>query len=162
MHPQIISKWIDKEMLLNENISAEILSWLLEEKSITQRIMKDYSFSLELISSKEEIISCEEKAFLGNTEDKIQVRRVKLLADDREIVIAKSLIPSLTSKHGFDGLSNLGKQPLGDLIFQSQIFIRTKIFYAKFKYKNRSFWGRITIFDVNGYPMTIMEVFLIE
>ena len=47
MHPQIISKWIDKEMLLNENISAEILSWLLEEKSITQRIMKDYSFSLE-------------------------------------------------------------------------------------------------------------------
>ena len=23
MHPQIISKWIDKEMLLNENISAE-------------------------------------------------------------------------------------------------------------------------------------------
>ena len=60
MHPQIISKWIDKEMLLNENISAEILSWLLEEKSITQRIMKDYSFSLELISSKEEIISYEE------------------------------------------------------------------------------------------------------
>ena len=57
MHPQIISKWIDKEMLLNENISAEILSWLLEEKSITQRIMKDYSFSLELISTKEEIIS---------------------------------------------------------------------------------------------------------
>ena len=55
MHPQIISKWIDKEMLLNENISAEILSWLLEEKSITQRIMKDYSFSLELISSKQEL-----------------------------------------------------------------------------------------------------------
>jgi chorismate--pyruvate lyase len=156
MHPQIISKWIDKEMLLNENISAEILSWLLEEKSITQRIMKDYSFSLELISTKEEIISSEEKAFLGNTEDKIQVRRVKLIAND------KSLIPSLTSKHGFDGLSNLGKQPLGDLIFQSQIFVRTKIFFAKFKYKNCSFWGRITIFDVNSYPMTIMEVFLIE
>ena len=88
MHPQIISKWIDKEMLLNENISSEILSWLLEEKSITQRIMKDYSFSLELISTKEEIISSEEKAFLGNTEDKIQVRRVKLLANDKEIVIA--------------------------------------------------------------------------
>ena len=87
MHPQIISKWIDKEMLLNENISAEILSWLLEEKSITQRIMKDYSFSLELISTKEEIISSEEKAFLGNTEDKIQVRRVKLIANDKEIVI---------------------------------------------------------------------------
>ena len=64
MHPQIISKWIDKKMLLNENISGEILSWLLEEESITQRIMKDYSFSLELISSKEEIISCEEKTFL--------------------------------------------------------------------------------------------------
>ena len=128
MHPQIISKWIDKEMLLNENISAEILSWLLEEKSITQRIMKNYSFSLELISSKEEIISVEEKAFLGNTEDKIQVRRVKLLADDKEIVLAKSLIPSLTSQHGFNGLSNLGKiclslSNLTSLFFNKNFFI---------------------------------------
>ena len=162
MHPKINSRWITKPYVFVMGSNALQRSWLFEKTSITERIKKAHSFRLELLSEEIEEIDEEEVNALELPTNQTMVRRVKLFADEKEFVIAKSIIPEETKKLGFSGLENLGNKPLGNLIFTSKQFIKTKVMFAKFLYKGKNFWGRATIFNVNGYPMSINEVFLID
>ena len=90
------------------------------------------------------------------------VRRVKLFGDGKELVFGESIIPQETKEYGFAGLKNLGSKPLGDLIFTSKKFKKMRVLFAKFEFNNKKYWGRITVFRVNGYPMSIKEIFIID
>jgi hypothetical protein len=37
-----------------------------------------------------------------------------------------------------------------------------RVLFAKFEFNNKKYWGRITVFRVNGYPMSIKEIFIID
>lgn len=162
MHPRINSRWVTKPYVFVMGSHALQRSWLFEKFSVTQRIKMDHSFRLELLSEEIEEIDEHEVNELGLATNQTMVRRVKLFADEKEFVVAKSIIPEQTKKLGFSELENLGNRPLGDLIFTSKQFIKTKVMFAKFLYKGKNFWGRSTIFNVNNYPMSINEVFLVD
>ena len=157
-----ISPWISfKKMsilLVNENIK----SWLIEKGPITKRIKSEESFKLNLIKDEISAVDDSEKKFLEETSDKIKVREVILLGNNIPRVYAKSLIPIRTIENGFSRLGELGTKPLGDILFEKEIFKKTNVVYAQFQDQDSIFWGRKTKYIVKNMPLSVMEVFLIN
>ena len=157
-----ISPWISfKKMtilLANENIK----SWLIEKGPITKRIKSKESFKLNLIKDEISAVDDSEKKFLEETSDKIKVREVILLGNNIPRVYAKSLIPIRTIENGFSRLGELGTKPLGDILFEKEIFKKTDVVYAQFQDQDSIFWGRKTKYIVKNMPLSVMEVFLIN
>jgi chorismate-pyruvate lyase len=59
-------------------------------------------------------------------------------------------------------LGTIGSKPLGDLLFQSELFVKTRREFAQFQSSSKEvFWGRRTHYLVRGYPLSVMEVFLL-
>ena len=157
-----ISPWISFEkmsiLLVNENIK----SWLIEKGPITKRIKSEESFKLNLIKDEISAVNDSEKKFLEETSDNIKVREVILLGNNIPRVYAKSLIPIRTIENGFSRLGELGTKPLGDILFEKEIFEKTDVVYAQFQDKDSIFWGRKTKYIVKNMPLSVMEVFLIN
>ena len=157
-----ISPWISFEkmtiLLANENIK----SWLIEKGPITKRIKSEESFKLNLIKDEISAVDDSEKKFLEETSDNIKVREVILLGNNIPRVYAKSLIPIRTIENGFSRLGELGTKPLGDILFEKEIFEKTDVVYAQFQDKDSIFWGRKTKYIVKNMPLSVMEVFLIN
>ena len=157
-----ISPWISfKKMsilLVNENIK----SWLIEKGPITKRIKSEESFKLNLIKDEISAVDDSEKKFLEESSDKIKVREVILMGNNIPRVYAKSLIPIRTIENGFSRLGKLGTKPLGDILFEKEIFKKTDVVYAQFQDKDSIFWGRKTKYIVKNMPLSVMEVFLIN
>ena len=58
-------------------------------------------------------------------------------------------------------MGSIGSKPLGDLIFQSKLFVKTNREFAEFTMAdNSNVWGRRTHYLVRDCPLTVMEVFL--
>ena len=88
--------------------------------------------------------------------------KVVLMGNDEPKVFARSLIPLITIEKGFAKLGELGTKPLGDILFEKEIFKRTKIVFAKFRNDKKLFWGRKSKYIVNSHPLSVMEVFFID
>ena len=157
-----ISPWISFEkmttLLANENIK----SWLIEKGPITKRIKSEESFKLNLIKDEISAVDDSEKKFLEESSDKIKVREVILMGNNIPRVYAKSLIPIRTIENGFSRLGELGTKPLGDILFEKEIFKKTDVVYAQFQDQDSIFWGRKTKYIVKNMPLSVMEVFLIN
>ena len=79
------------------------------------------------------------------------------------LVYAKSLLPVETINKGFKPLGSLGKKPLGDILFDKSIFRRDTKVYSVFQGSHsKNYWGRKVKYFANGYPFSVMEIFLIE
>ena len=157
-----ITPWMTSRNMSRLIKSQNIKSWLLEKGPITKRISKNYEFELNLLKDDIASISQEERDFLCHDDRDIKVREVILLADRSPLVYAKSLIPSATIKYGFAELGKLGRKPLGDILFEKEIFFKTNVMYAEFSYNENIFWGRKTRYLVKELPLSVMEVFLLD
>ena len=139
-----------------------ILGWLLEEGSITKRISSKAVFRLQLLFDCFGLAGQEEYAFLDLKESPIRIREVRLFGNEKPMVFARSVIPELTSTKGFPGLGSIGSSPLGDLLFQNDVFTQTNRWFAPFCIeKEKVIWGRLTRYEVEAYPLIVMEVFLL-
>ena len=93
--------------------------------------------------------------------EEVRIREVVLYGDLVPLVFARSIIPNLTEAKGYPGLGTIGSKPLGDLLFQSELFIKTHREFAQFLTSSEGLvWGRRTHYLVRGYPLSVMEVFL--
>ena len=156
-----ISEWVykdDMEVLLSDE---EIKSWLLEKGPITKRIKLNHNFELNLIRDEVDQISQDDKVFLDNIEGDIKVREVILLGNGNPLVYAKSYIPIFTINNGLKKLGQLGSKPLGDILFEKNLFQKKETLFTKFLYLKNEHWGRKSKYHVNGLPLSVMEVFLI-
>ena len=162
MRTKRIGKWLlEPELRMHLN-NAEDLSWLLEDGSITQKISGMAIFQLEIIRDQLGLASMNEYWALGLFPQPVRVREVILSGNNQPMVYAKSIIPFSTSSKGYPELEKIGSKPLGDLIFTSDLFIKESRMFAPFiKHGDPSkVWGRKTNYSVQGYPFSIMEVFL--
>ena len=78
------------------------------------------------------------------------------------IVFAQTIIPVETISKGLEQLGNLGNKPLGDILFEKDIFTKDKVVYALFKNASSLYWGRKAKYLVKGYKFSVMEIFLID
>ena len=157
-----ISKWVSCEEM-NIQLKNEIIkSWLLEEGPITNRIKSSEKFELKLLRDDLGNVNKLDRLFLGHLSGDIKIREVILYGNENPRVYAKSIIPIETINQGLSKLGELGTKPLGDILFEKNIFKKKNTIFAKFKYKKNIFWGRKTKYNVKNNPFSVMEVFLIN
>ena len=157
-----ISSWISFEKMDGLLVNKNIKSWLVEKGPITKRIKSEESFQLNLLKDEISYVEDVEKEFLDVISNNIKVREVILMGNNIPRVYAKSLIPIRTIDEGFSKLGKLGTKPLGDILFEKEIFKKTDVVYAQFQDKDSIFWGRKTKYIVKNMPLSVMEVFLIN
>ena len=161
MQTKRINKWLNQSDLLSQIDNKKILSWLNEEGSITKRISSKTNFKLEVLHDGIGNAQKEEYKALNIIPEKVRIREVILYGNSIPLVFARSIIPRLVSTKGYPGLESIGSKPLGDLIFESDLFVKTHREFAEFQNADsKKIWGRRTQFQVKGYPLSIMEVFL--
>ena len=157
-----ISSWISYHEMNDELHNKYIKSWLLEDGPITEKIKSSEVFKLNLLIDEIDKVEDSEADFLGENLGMIKTREVILMGNDEPKVFARSLIPLVTIEKGFARLGELGTKPLGDILFEKEIFKRTKIVFAKFRNDKKLFWGGKSKYIVNNHPLSVMEVFLID
>jgi len=157
-----ISSWRNFESIESKISKNEIHSWLLENGPITKRIKKNGSFKLHLIQDKLSYIEQEDKDFIDCVSDEIKLRQVILFCNNAPLVFAQTIIPVETISNGFEQLGNLGNKPLGDILFEKDIFTKDKVVYALFENASNFYWGRKAKYLVKGYKFSVMEIFLID
>ena len=156
-----IEKWLDNSELKGCLKEKKILNWLNEEGSITKRISSEAKFKLEVLNDDLGTAETEEYEALELNFNEVRIREVILYGDSVPLVYARSIIPTLTATKGYPGLGTLGSKPLGDLLFQNELFIKKRREFAKFQnLAEEIVWGRRTHYLVRGYPLSVMEVFL--
>ena len=162
MQAKRINNWLSDSQLKTHLKKQNILEWLNEEGSITTKISSDSNFKLEILSDDLGIAEDEEYLALDIASEEVRIREVVLYGDLVPLVYARSIIPNLTSSKGYPGLGTIGSKPLGDLLFQSELFIKTRREFAQFETSSKEvIWGRRTHYLVRGYPLSVMEVFLL-
>ena len=155
------NKWLNSSELRLRLKEQSILDWLNEEHSITKKISSKAEFKLEILQDDIGIAADDEYAALKMSPEKVRIREVLLYGNLLPLVYARSIIPNITSSKGYPGLGTIGAKPLGDLIFQSKLFIKTKREFAEFNVADkRTVWGRRTHYLVRDCPLSVMEVFL--
>ena len=162
MQAKRINNWLSDSQLKTHLKKQNILEWLNEEGSITAKISSESKFKLEILSDDLGIAEDEEYLALDIASEEVRIREVVLYGDLVPLVYARSIIPNLTSSKGYPGLGTIGSKPLGDLLFQSKLFIKTRREFAQFETSSGEvIWGRRTHYLVQGYPLSVMEVFLL-
>ena len=157
-----ITSWEDFDSV-EDLLRNDEKSWLLESGPITRRIKNIGNFYLELINDSVMNVNKEDADFINSSKKDIRVREVILYCDKHPLVYAKSLLPVETINKGFKPLGSLGKKPLGDILFDKSIFRRdTKVYSAFQGPHSKNYWGRKVKYFANGYPFSVMEIFLIE
>ena len=156
------SSWMTYKEMINQVKNDSIKSWLSESGPITKRISANENFELNLLRDEIDEVDETEKKYLGNSIGDIKVREVLLLGNKVPKVYAKSLIPVKTIKKGFSKLGSLGTKPLGDILFEKNIFNKIDVMYSSFIHEDSIFWGRKTKYLVKNLPFSVMEIFLID
>ena len=156
------SSWMTYKEMINQVKNDSIKSWLSESGPITKRISANENFELNLLREEIDEVDETEKKYLGNSIGDIKVREVVLLGNKVPKVYAKSLIPVKTIKKGFSKLGSLGTKPLGDILFEKNIFNKIDVMYSSFVHEDSIFWGRKTKYLVKNLPFSVMEIFLID
>ena len=157
-----ISSWNTYEAIEHELTNAEIKSWLLEQGPITKRIKSIAEFRLELIQDELSDATDDEILFLKIASEEIRIREVILYGNENPMVFARTIIPNTTIEKGLKELGKIGNKPLGDILFEKDIFSKEDIVFATFKDEESLFWGRKIKYTVKDQPFSVMEVFLIK
>ena len=157
-----ISQWISYEVMNAQPKSKIIKSWLLEEGPITKRIESNEKFELKLLRDDLGNVNKLDRSFLGHLNGDMKIREVILYGNQNPRVYAQSIIPVETINKGLSKLGKLGTKPLGDILFEKNIFKKENTVFAQFKEEKNIFWGRKTKYNVKHKPFSVMEVFLID
>jgi len=157
-----ISSWNSYAEIKHELKNTEIESWLLEQGPITKRIKSIKDFRLELIQDELSEVKEDEILFLNTGDEAIRVREVILYGNETPMVFARTIIPNTTINKGLKELGKIGNKPLGDILFEKNIFSKEDIVFATFKDEESIFWARKIKYTVKNQPFSVMEVFLIK
>ena len=157
-----ISSWNSYEEIKHELKNTEIESWLLEQGPITKRIKSIKDFRLELIQDELSEVKEDEILFLNTDAEAIRVREVILYGNKTPMVFARTIIPNTTINNGLKALGKIGNKPLGDILFEKDIFFKEDVVFATFKDEESIFWARKIKYTVKNQPFSVMEVFLIK
>ena len=141
MQAKRINNWLNNTQLKSCLKKQNILEWLNEEGSITAKISSDSKFKLKILSDDIGNAEDEEYLALNIPSQKVRIREVILYGDSEPLVYARSIIPNQTSSKGYPGLGSIGSKPLGDLLFQSELFIKTHRSLRNFKLLIKKLFG---------------------
>ena len=136
-----------------DDIPKEVLFWIRDDQSLTQKLKKKYQdFRVEVHKQEELEIYNHELNLLGNEENFI-VREVSLYGDNQPVVFARSVIPKNSKT---DSIIKIGNKPLGEILFTDPSILREPIEITF----HSNIWGRRSVFVMNNSRILVSEFFL--
>lgn len=156
-----VTHWVHRKRHL---LSEEEKYWLRGNQSLTKQLISySKSFEVSVLNESENQPLTHESHKLDLAENKTaKIREVELICDGKPAVYARSVIPlAALEGTGFE-LDNLGKKPLGHLLFkQAKVDLETREI-AKIVVNGKPRWARRTTYRFNQQDILVSEFFLFE
>ena len=157
--------------------TPHIHAWLSDGGSLTRSVIAscDGEFRVDLIAQGQGRALPSEAALLGaGPAQATLVREVRLYSGDEARVFARTLIPMKSLRGPVHALTQLGRRPLGEVLFSDPTTRRLRVEVARITPRHRLFaratshlhhrphalWGRRTLFDYGGKLILVNELFL--
>ncbi|MFT4836700.1 MAG: chorismate--pyruvate lyase, partial [Psychromonas sp.] len=155
--------------------SKKQLDWLLDQDSLTLKLQAlSANFQVQV---RQQVTVSRSKDLLSpyfSKDNKVLVREVLLVCDDKPVVFAQTEIPFSTLTNQQAKLAEIGTDSLGKFLFQDPSMRRDKIEVAQFPVYSAvhqlctvlnqevdfPLWGRRSLFYVNNKALLVSEVFL--
>ena len=177
-------KWQKPSELEHTELPSSVKKWLLNEESLTARLIKKSSgsFYVNVLRQEWTLPQISESEMLSiPSNQKCLIREVLLHCHDEPWVYARTIMPKDSLVDELDHLKNFDDKPLGHLLFTTPGATRTPFEIAKLtdknfpkyvsnyihrfldetKRDNNAFhWGRRSKFTVYNKNLLINEIFL--
>jgi chorismate--pyruvate lyase len=157
--------------------TPHIHAWLSDSGSLTRSVIASChgEFRVDLIAQGQGCALPSEAALLmAGPAQATLVREVKLYSGDEARVFARTLIPMKSLRGPVHALTQLGRRPLGEVLFSDPTTRRLRVEVARIVPRHRLFaratshlnrrpdalWGRRTLFEYGGERILVNEFFL--
>lgn len=149
---------------LNQRSLDEILRPLMTGGgSLTSALMElsGGSFNVNVLDQRIAIPKWHEQRKLDRPLSRAaMIRQVELKIKGEAVVYARSIIPLALVLNGRSGLANLGRTPLGHLLFKDGNIRISKREFTEFKLAEMTIPARRTPYDYQGARVLVTELFL--
>lgn len=154
-----------------------LISWLTEKGSLTRRLrnLAGPDFRVQVLQEDwVKPFASEARLLRLRTARSAWVREVMLLAGERPLVLARSIIPHQTLLGRHSPLARLGQRPLGEWLFAHPGLRRLSLEFTQVKpdmwcstapaipFQETIIWGRRSHYRVARHPLLVCEFFLPE
>ena len=161
--------------MMRHNLPYDVQSWVYEPHSLTQRLRNIYGDAVKvkiLFHQWKRPFLSEITALQSHHQHYSLVREVLLYADDKPLILARTILPKKTIRIAKRNLSHLGTRPLGEVIFSYPHLERLEMDVCSIKPLmwnaslqqqlniNQKIWGRRTIYAIQQQPLLVSELFL--
>ncbi len=156
--------------------SVDIRWWLLHRDSLTRLIQARCNhFQVEPVFQALAAACIDELEVMSlRRQMQALIREVYLRCDDMPVVFAHSVVKKEHLRGVWRGLSHLGNQSLGTMLFTNPLIRRTPFGYKKLRSHHplferacrklpsrpTSLWARRSLFTLKDQPILVTEVFL--
>ena len=169
--------WIPAARLSRSRMPSELLPWLLDSGSLTQRLIAACPgrFAVHLVGQQRARPLREEASALGLAGGvQALIRQVQLQCESQPWVLARTVIPLTTLTGPRRRLMRLGNRSLGAVLFSDPTMTRDPVevtrlgagsplhaaITAAMMKPPPELWGRRSVFRLNGWPLLVSEFFL--
>jgi chorismate--pyruvate lyase len=158
--------WKNPRCFSKGELESHIAEWLLFSGSFTQKIKKSYrSMPLTITTLNEQLERSKQSSYeypLFKCRYMF-VREIYIFLGEFKLMYARSVMPKTASTLYKSNFRNLGKKPLGTMLFNKNKFDRSPFEIAKIRPDTREYflaggvkhqvpfiWARRSVFSVNG------------
>jgi chorismate--pyruvate lyase len=156
-------------------------SWLSDTGSLTQKIEQAIGQKLEVLVLRDcrQNLNSDESRYFHLQTKRCRIREVLLCSNGIPLVMARSVIPTLSSGGSNQAVLRLGTKPLGAVLFSktrkrskkkslreiARVNKRSSLWqqcYQKYQELPSPLWARRTLYTLKGRPLLVCEIFLPE
>ena len=169
--------WIPRRRIVAGQVPENILHWLLDRASLTQRIVHSCNgpFRVQVLAQEWAKPMNNEAHALGMSgSGHALIRQVLLLCNEVPWVYARTVIPRTTLTGPERRLAYLRSKSLGATLFADPSMRRSEVQVARLTGRDRlydvvagflaqppdTFWGRRSVFTLRNKPLLVSELFL--
>jgi len=167
--------WRANHPQVRHHLPKNVQSWVYEAHSLTQRLRCFYGDTVKVKilfhQWKTPFLSEIHHLHLRNQRYSL-IREVLLYAEDKPLILARTILPKKTIQSAKRNLSHLGTRPLGEVIFSYQHLERLEMDVSCVKNTiwskplqqqltiEQPIWGRRTVYAIQQQPLLVSELFL--
>jgi chorismate--pyruvate lyase len=174
-HPEPV--WVPRRRIRQGQVPENVLHWLLDRASLTQRIVGACSgqFRVRVLAQHwTRPMSNEAQALGMDSSGHALVRQVQLLCDEVPWVYARTVIPRTTLTGRERRLAYLKSKSLGATLFADPSMRRSEVEVVRVTARDKLhaivadqlervpavIWGRRSVFTLHDKPLLVSELFL--
>jgi len=169
--------WLENRQGLRHKLPGNVQSWTYESGSLTQRLRSYYgdAIAVKILLQRWHKPFLSERCLLNLPGHRFSlIREVLLYANDKPLILARTIIPAATIRASQNNLSHLGNRPLGEIIFSYPNLERMTMDITLINPStwtqpalaeaaiDQPIWGRRTVYAIAHKQMLVSEFFLPE